>query len=156
MLKVKILCVGKIKEDFFTMALAEYGKRLSRFCDFKIEELPEYRLNGETTADIARAKDEEGKSILKKVDGAMVLLDRQGVLVSSTDVAELLGYSATAKGSVTFVVGSSYGVSQAVFNKADKVISFGKITFPHQLFRVVLAEQIYRGFTILNGVNYHK
>ena len=87
MLKVKIVCVGKIKEDFFEKALAEYGKRLSRFCDFKIEEITESRLNDETAADVARALEEEGKSILKKADGLTVLLDRQGVEASSFDMA---------------------------------------------------------------------
>lgn len=156
MLKVKIVCVGKIKEDFFEKALAEYGKRLSRFCDFKIEEIAESRLNDETAADVACALEEEGKSILKKADGLTVLLDRQGVEASSFDMAKLLKSSADVKGGITFIVGSSHGVSQSVFQRADKVISFGKITFPHQLFRVVLAEQIYRGFTIINGSAYHK
>ena len=156
MLKIKILCVGKIKEDYFLEALAEYAKRLSRFCDFCTEELAEARLNGESAVEITRALEEESKTILKKAEGYVVLLDRTGRAVDSPELAKIIKKVSDGVGKITFVIGSSHGVAPTVRQRADEVISFGKITFPHQLFRVVLAEQIYRGFCINNGSSYHK
>lgn len=156
MLKVKIVCIGKIKENYFIDALGEYTKRLIRYCDFCIEELAESRLKDETPTEIQRALVEEGKNILKKAEGKLVLLDRVGKMVDSFDMANILKEVATTTGKITFVIGSSHGVSQEVKDKSDLSISFGKITFPHQLFRVVLTEQIYRGFCINAGSPYHK
>jgi len=156
MLKVKIVCIGKIKEDYFLDGIAEYAKRLSRYCDFSITELAESKLNGESFAEVQRALAEESKNILKHTEGYTVLLDRTGKMVDSMEVAGLLKKAQNTVGKVTFVIGSSHGVDQQVRTQADDVISFGKITFPHQLFRVVLAEQIYRGFCINGGANYHK
>jgi len=156
MLKVKILCIGKIKENYFIDALGEYAKRLIRYCDFCIDELAESKLKDETPTEIKKALVEEGKNILKRVEGKLVLLDRVGKMVDSFDVANILKEASSTTGKVTFVIGSSHGVSQEVKDKADLTISFGKITFPHQLFRVVLAEQIYRGFCINAGSPYHK
>lgn len=156
MLKIKILCVGKIKEDYFEQALAEYKKRLSRFCDFCIEEIPESRLGGESFSDIQKALAEEGKAILKKAEGMTVVLDRLGKQTDSVEFAQLLKKASAEFGKATFVIGSSHGVDECVKQRADCLISFGKITFPHQLFRVVLAEQIYRGFGINSNSPYHK
>ena len=156
MLKVKIVCVGKIKEDYFLDAVAEYAKRLSRYCDFSVDEIAESKLNGESPAEIQKALAEESKSIIKRAEGYVVLLDRTGKMVDSPEIAGLLKRAQNAQGKVTFVIGSSHGVEQEVRTKADEVISFGKITFPHQLFRVVLAEQIYRACGILAGTKYHK
>ena len=156
MLKVKILCIGKIKENYFIDALGEYAKRLIKYCDFSIDELAESKMNTETPTEIKKALEEEGKNLLKRVEGKLVLLDRVGKMVDSFDMANILKETSSTTGKVTFVIGSSHGVSQEVKDKADLMISFGKITFPHQLFRVVLAEQIYRGFCINVGSPYHK
>ena len=156
MVKVKIVCVGKIKEDYFLSALAEYVKRLSKYCDFSIDEVAESKLNGESTAEIKKALAEESKGILKRTEGKVVLLDRVGKTTDSQGVADLLREAQNGQGKITFVIGSSHGVDDTVRDNADYIVSFGKITFPHQLFRVVLAEQIYRGFCINSGSNYHK
>lgn len=156
MLKIKVLCVGKIKEDYFEKALAEYKKRLSRFCDFCIDEIPESRLGGESFSDIQKALAEEAKVILKKAEGMTIVLDRLGKQTDSVEFAQLLKKASIDFGKATFVIGSSHGVDESVKQRADCLISFGKITLPHQLFRVVLVEQIYRGFGINNNSPYHK
>jgi len=152
MKKIEILCVGKIKENYFKDAIAEYQKRLSRFCNFSIVEVVEF---GDSTL----AKEKEGAAILQKMlDGSfLILLDIQGEMITSEGLAKEIDL-AFVKGNdkVRFVVGGSHGISEIVKEKADKAISFGKITYPHQLFRVVLCEQIYRALCIQNGTPYHK
>ncbi len=156
MLKVKIVCVGKIKEKFFKDAVDEYVKRLGAYCNTEITEINESRIDKPNAADVAKALTAEGKNIIAATEGLKILCDVAGKQTDSDDVAKLLKKAAETKGSITFVVGSSFGVSEEVKAAADERISFGKITLPHQLFRVVLCEQIYRGFTILNGTPYHK
>ena len=152
-MKVNIVCVGKIKEKFFTDAIAEYKKRLSRFCVFNIIEVDE----ASKIDHLEKKSEAEGNLLLAKCTGVVVALDAKGKMLSSPEIAdyikkkEVSGYS-----EMTFVIGGSNGLSPAVIKRADLVLSFGNITFPHQLFRVVLSEQIYRAFTILSGLPYHK
>jgi len=152
MKKIEILCVGKIKENYFKDAIAEYQKRLSRFCSFSIIEVAEF---GDSTL----AKDKEGAAILQKMlDGSFtILLDIQGEMITSEGLAKAIDL-AFVKGNdkVRFIIGGSHGVREAVKERVDRVVSFGKITYPHQLFRVVLCEQIYRALCIQNGTPYHK
>ncbi len=152
-MKVNIVAVGKIKEKFFTDAISEYAKRLSKFCDFNIIEVDE----SSNITNIELKKEKEGELLLSKAKGYIIALDSGGKLLSSEDLAELLKTNMTnGESEFSFVIGGSNGLSDLVKTKANKIVSFGKITFPHQFFRVVLSEQIYRAFTINNHINYHK
>lgn len=145
--------MGKIKEKFFTDAINEYAKRLSKFCEFNIVEVDE--ASNVTSLDLKKEK--EGDLLLNKAKGYIIALDGKGKLISSEDLAKTLDENmVNGVSEFSFIIGGSNGLSDAVKNKANAVVSFGKITFPHQLFRVVLSEQIYRAFTIINHINYHK
>jgi len=152
MLKVNIVCVGNLKDKFFIEASEEYSKRLTRFCSLNIKELKEYtNLNNTEQIKIV-----EGEEILKALKGIVILMDVKGEALSSEQLAEKLEKISQINGEVSFVIGGSYGVSQSVKAKADLIVSMSKMTFPHQLFRVMLLEQIYRAFTITNNIKYHK
>lgn len=152
-MKINIVCVGKIKEKFFTDAIAEYRKRLSRFCTFNIIEVDE----SSKIENLEKKSEAEGVLLLSKCSGVIVALDGRGKMLSSPEIAEFIKKKEVSGTSeISFVIGGSNGLSPAVISKADLVLSFGNITFPHQLFRVVLTEQIYRAFTILSGLPYHK
>ena len=152
-MKVNIVCVGKIKEKFFLDAISEYQKRLSRFCNFNIIEVDE---DSKETS-IQKKKETEGRRILEKCSPVFVALEIQGKMLSSTEIANFVKEKQVSGVSeISFVIGGSNGLSDEVLKKATLLLSFGKITFPHQLFRVVLTEQIYRAFTIINGLPYHK
>ena len=153
MLKLRVVAVGDIKERFYREAIAEYVKRLGRWAKTEIIEVSE----SSHVTDTERKRTEEGEAILGKVKGKMILTDVKGRRVKSEEIATLLKDSAlSGESELTFVIGGSNGVSPAVKEKADRIISFGDITLPHQLFRVVLLEQLYRAETILNGTSYHK
>lgn len=144
-MKIMLLAVGKLKEKYLTDAVNEYLKRLSRFCVVEVCELPE----GSITA--------EGEAALKKIKGLCVLFDIRGEQVSSTEFAEFFVSSlVNGKSEFTFIIGGSDGVSPEVKRRADKMISFGNVTYPHQLMRVIALEQIYRAMTINSGLPYHK
>lgn len=155
-MNVNVVCIGKIKEAFFRDALDEYAKRLSRFCRFTVTELAEKQLEGKNEADIRIVKEDEGKRIVKAVKGYVVALDMRGEQLSSEALSAKLTGLANVTSTVTFVIGGSYGLADCVLQRADFVLSFGKMTFPHQLMRVIAAEQIYRAFTIAEGSGYHK
>jgi len=153
MLKVNIVCVGSIKEKFWTEAINEYKKRLSRFCSLSIIEVQE----DAQEKSIDKKIEKESEKLLNQVKGTIILMDREGKMVSSEDLAETFDkLSGQGISEVSFVIGGSNGVSDELKQKSKFVYSFGKITFPHQLFRVVLLEQIYRGFSINSGLPYHK
>ena len=152
-MKVNIICVGKIKESFFNDAIAEYKKRLYRFCNFSIIEVDE----DSKQTNISIKSEKESKMLLEKCKGAIVALDGKGKMLSSEDLAEYIEKKEISGISeISFVIGGSNGLSKTILDSADIVVSFGKITYPHQLFRVVLSEQIYRAFTIIKGLPYHK
>ena len=155
-MNVNVVCIGKIKEAFFRDALDEYAKRLSRFCRFTVTELAEKQLEGRNEADIRIVKEDEGKRIVKAVKGYVVALDMRGEQLSSEALSAKLTGLTNVTSTVTFVIGGSYGLADCVLQRADFVLSFGKMTFPHQLMRVIAAEQIYRAFTIAEGSGYHK
>ncbi len=158
-MNVSIICVGKLKEKYLKDAVAEYTKRLSRFAKLDIIELPDEKI-----PDKASQKEEEqvlaseGNLILSKIKASsfVVAMCVEGKLISSEELSELCEAAAMQKGHITFIVGGSLGLDERVKKRADKCISFGRITLPHQLIRVVLAEQIYRAFKISNGETYHK
>ena len=152
-MKVNIVCVGKIKESFLTEAINEYAKRISRFAELKIIEVDE-----ETKlTNLEQKSKAEGEKLLSKSFGVIVALDGGGKLLSSPEIAEYIHKKEIQGDSViSFLIGGSNGLSNEILKRADLCLSFGKITFPHQLFRVVLTEQIYRAFTIIAGMPYHK
>lgn len=153
MLKINIVAVGGIKEKFFTEAINEYTKRLSKYCQLKIIEVDEES----NQKSIDTKKQKESERLLAAAKGKLVLLDREGTMVSSENMADILDkYQVQGCSEISFIIGGSNGVSEELKKKSDKIISFGKITFPHQLFRVVLLEQIYRGISINAGLPYHK
>ncbi len=159
MMKISVVCIGRLKESFWRDACSEYAKRLGRFCTFRIVELPEHRLpDRPSPAQIEAALGEEGERLLSAAAGsAVVALCIEGKEFSSEELAEKIGSCGVhGFGSVCFLVGSSYGLSSRVKQSADLLLSMSPMTFPHQLARVMLLEQIYRAFEILHHGKYHK
>lgn len=152
MIKINILCVGNLKDKFFIDASAEYLKRLSRFCQCNVKELKEYT----NLENIEQIKLAEGQEIMNNLKGYTILLDVKGKEMSSEQFATLIKDISLTSSEITFVIGGSYGVSEQVKQKVNFKLSVSPMTFPHRLFRVMLLEQIYRAFTILNNINYHK
>lgn len=156
-MKFRIVAVGKIKEDYLKQAVSEYVKRISRFAKTEIVEVEEcLSRTTQTAGEIERVKNIEGEAILSKLDGYVVAMDIDGELVDSVQLSKLISRQKLNFSTVTFVIGGSNGLSDSVKARADARISFGRITLPHRLFRVVLAEQIYRACCIENNVAYHK
>ena len=145
MLKLNIVCVGKLKEDYLTDAVNEYVKRLSRFCKTEIIELAE-----------RNSPKEEAESILRACKGYTVALAVEGKKCSSEQFASKVQAVFDKGESLTFVIGSSCGLDSSVKAQADELLSFSDMTFPHQLMRVILVEQLYRAFMINSGSKYHK
>lgn len=151
---IKILCVGKIKERFFTDGIAEYEKRLNAFTKFSIVEVKEVNTN-----DINKNILEEGKNLLSKIteDEFVITLEINGKMIDSVELAKLIEEKLTYGFSkLTFVIGGSNGLSDDVIRRSNYHLSFSKFTFPHQLMRLILTEQIYRALTIINNKEYHK
>lgn len=155
-MKFKIVAVGKIKESYFREAIDEYVKRISRFAKTEIVETDECLGRGQAFGEIERVKNVEGESILNKLEGFTVAMDIGGEQISSEQLSRLISEKKQRHSTFTFVIGGSNGLSDAVKNSVDARLSFGKITLPHQLFRVVLLEQLYRACCIENNVAYHK
>ncbi len=159
---IEILCTGKLKEKYWDEAAAEYIKRLGRFCRIKITELPEVKLPANAgEAEEKAVIEAESAAVMKKLpEGAgscVIALDVRGKKLSSEQLAEKLGSLALdGKSHIAFVIGGSLGLSQELLGRADLRLSFSDMTFPHQLMRVILLEQIYRAFKINNNETYHK
>lgn len=159
-MNIKIVCVGKLKEKYLEQGIAEYKKRLGRFCKFQIIEVPDEKAP-ETLSEgeIAQVKAKEGEKILSKIKDReyVYALAIEGKQRSSEEFAVELDQLATyGTSDITFVIGGSLGLDPAVLKRANTLISFGKLTLPHQLMRLVLIEQIYRGYMINSGSPYHK
>ena len=152
MIRIKLVCVGNLKEKFWEDAVSEYGKRLSKFCKLEIVEVKEQNKYD----DIEKIKQLEGQGILSQLEGKVYLLDLEGREVTSEVFASLIREDEISSSTICFVIGGSYGVDSAVKQKIKDKISFGKMTYPHNLARVVLIEQIYRAFMINSGAKYHK
>lgn len=159
-MRITVIAVGKIKEKFFDEAVKEYGKRLGRYCRLEIIQVADERTpDGAGEALKKQIKDREGERILAQIkDGAYVIaLAIEGKMLDSEELAEKLGQLAVGGVSqIVFVIGGSLGLSQAILGRADYQLSFSRMTFPHQMMRVILLEQIYRGYRILNHEPYHK
>ncbi len=158
-MKVTILCVGKLKEKFYADAVKEYKKRISRFAELEIIEIPDERIpENAKERDAETVRSREGEHILSKLkNGAHVIaLCVEGKLLSSEELALDLKNACMHTSHIVFIIGGSLGLSNAVKNRSDLKLSFGRMTLPHMLMRVVLAEQIYRSFMINSGAAYHK
>lgn len=150
---IKIICVGKIKEKYFKEAIDEYLKRLSKYTKIEIIEVSDFeRPNKE------EVKKLEGELILKNIKDKdyVVTLDIKGNKLSSLSLATKLNDILITNSNLVFVIGGSYGISSLVKSRSNYSLSFSDLTFPHQLFRVILLEQIYRCYKILNNESYHK
>lgn len=159
-MKITLVTVGKIKEKYFENAIAEYSKRLSRYCKLEIIQVADEKTpDGASPALEDQIKEKEGERILSKIrpDAYVIALAIQGQMLDSEQLAgklEKLGVSGVSQ--IVFVIGGSLGLSQAVLSRSDYQLSFSKMTFPHQLMRVVLLEQIYRSYRIISHEPYHK
>ncbi len=158
-MKVSVLCIGKIKEKFYTAAIDEYAKRLTRFCDFEIIEIPDERIPdraSEKEKELIKAR--EGEKLLSRLrsDSFVISLCIEGKTLSSEELADTLEKACNSTSHITFIIGGSLGLSDSVKSKSSLRLSFGRMTLPHQLMRVVLTEQIYRSFMINQGGTYHK
>lgn len=150
---IKIICVGKIKEKFFKEAINEYSKRLTKYTKLEITEVDD--INSD---DINQILSKERDLILKHINQKdyVITLEIEGKEFTSPDLAQKLDSILTINSNITFIIGGSYGLHTDIKDKSNLKLSFSKLTFPHQLFRVILLEQIYRSFKILNNESYHK
>lgn len=159
-MKITLITVGKIKEKYFTDAIAEYAKRLSRYCKLEIIEVADEKTPDNASEGLEnQIKEKEGERILSKVpDNAYVVaLAIDGKQLSSEELADKMEkWNVNGVSHLVFIIGGSLGLTQKVLNRADYSLSFSKMTFPHQLMRVILLEQIYRSFRIRNHEPYHK
>ena len=156
MFKVKIIAVGKIKEEYFQQAVAEYVKRAGRYAEVKITEVKEENFCAEPSdKEKEIILEKEGEAILKEVKGRVFALAIEGKKISSEGLKDLIKKSKDAGEELTFIIGGSYGLADKV-KRAATLVSFSDMTFPHTLFRVMLTEQIYRAFNIMEGGKYHK
>ena len=159
MANVTIVTVGSLKEGYLREAVAEYKKRLSQYARVEEIEIKEERINNEDNrAEIESALAREADKILAAIpkDAMKIALCVEGKQYTSEDLAKLIGEGNDRGGKIAFVIGSSYGLSEKVKKECDVRLSFSKLTFPHQLMKVVLFEAVYRSFTILSGKRYHK
>ncbi len=154
---INIISVGNLKEQYLKDAVGEYEKRLSRFCKLNLIELKEKTFHQESEQLAEKTLQLEAEEIIPQLKGFVVVLDKSGKNFSSEEFADLIGNVALKGESViSFVIGSSFGIHQSVKEKANLLFSFSRLTFPHQLFKVMMLEQLYRAFTINNNIKYHK
>jgi len=157
-MKIKIVCLGKLKEKYFKECIDEYCKRIGRFTKLEIIELADERIpdnpNPSQCSAILKA---EGEKIKKHLEGYTIALCVEGNMMSSEELAhKISSVTLAGKSTLTFVIGGSLGIDESVKKMSDFRLSFSKMTFPHQLMRIILAEQIYRAFKINANENYHK
>lgn len=159
-MKITILCVGKVKEKYFTDAIKEYSKRLSRYCKLEIIEVADEKTpDGASETVVRQIKEKEGERLEKYIpeNAHIIALAIQGKKLTSEKFADQinnLGITGTSQ--IVFLIGGSLGMSDTLLKKADMLLSFSDMTFPHQLMRVILLEQIYRAYRIIHGEPYHK
>ncbi len=157
MIKINIVAVGKVKESYFADGIKEYSKRMGKFAEFSIKEIPEENFTKVDESLISVIKEREGERILPNLKGYVIAMAIEGKKYSSEKLASKIKTLVdTGEGVITFVIGGSYGLSDKVKNKANELISFSDMTFPHTLFRLMLTEQIYRAFSINAQSPYHK
>jgi 23S rRNA (pseudouridine1915-N3)-methyltransferase len=159
-LNIDIVCVGKIKEKYIKLGIDEFSKRLSKYCKLNIIEVPDEKApENLSLKEEIMIKDKEGQKILSKMkdNSYVVTLEIKGKMLSSEDLAsKMQDLMVSGNSRVSFVIGGSLGLSDDVLKRSNMGISFSKMTFPHQLMRLILLEQVYRGFRIMKGEPYHK
>ena len=150
---IKIIAVGKLKENYFKDAQEEYLKRLKKYTNVVLIEVLDSKID-----EVKSSQEEEKERILKHINSNdyIVILDINGNMLTSVDLSKKIDNIFINNSNITFIIGGSYGVHQDIKDKANYSLSFGKLTYPHQLFRVMLLEQIYRSFKIINNEKYHK
>lgn len=150
---IKIICVGKVKEKYLRDAIDEYTKRISKYTKLNLIEVKDYDYD-----DINKVLISEKEQIEKYIDSKdyLITLEIEGKQISSEQLARKLDETLTINSNITFVIGGSYGIDKSIKDKANYHLSFSTLTFPHQLFRVLLLEQIYRSYKINNNESYHK
>ena len=159
-MKITLITVGKIKEKYLKDEIAEYSKRLSRYCKLEIVEVADEKTPDNASDTVEDAiRDKEGERILKyiKEDAYVITLEIAGKMLTSEEMAEKiekLGVQGTSH--IIFIIGGSIGLGREILKRSDYALSFSKMTFPHQLMRVILLEQIYRSYRIMNHEPYHK
>lgn len=160
MLSINIVCVGKIKEVYIKQAIEEYSKRLSKYCNLNIIELQDEKVPDKLNDNIIDAiKQKEAESMKSKIkkDSYVICLDLKGKELSSEEFSKKIDdISLNFNSSITFIIGGTLGIGSDILNMADEKICFSKMTFPHQLIRVFLLEQIFRAFKISKGETYHR
>lgn len=157
MLHIRIVCVGKLKEKYFREAESEYAKRLKRYCDLKILEVKDETPKDDSPRSLEQARRVEGDRITAHLKGYVVACDIKGSTFNSETFSSFIeGLTLSGESHVSFVIGGSTGLSEAVLTRVDLRLSFSRMTLPHRLFRIVLLEQIYRAFRIARGETYHK
>ena len=159
MLTINIVCIGKIKEKFFADAINEYSKRLSKYCKLNILELPDEKIPSKTNPSIEEEiKSKECENIINhiKKDSYIICLDLSGKEFTSEELSKNIEKISMQSSQITFVIGGSLGLTNKLLNMANQKICFSKMTFPHQLIRIFLLEQLFRSFKISNGETYHK
>lgn len=159
-MKIKVVCVGKLKEKFYREAVNEYAKRLGAYTNIEIVEVTDEK-TPDKASDLLneQIKNKEGERVLGKIKASeyVILLDLKGKMYTSEEVsAQLENWMISGKSEFTFVIGGSLGVSSSVKQRADAMWCFSRMTFPHQLMRVILLEQVYRAFKIMQNEPYHK
>ena len=159
-MKITILCVGKVKEKFYRMAIDEYVKRLGRYCKLEIIEVADEKTpDNASEHEETLIKDKEGERILKNIrrEATVIALAIEGKMFSSEQLAgKISQLGISGESHIQFIIGGSLGLAEKVLKEADLLLSFSKMTFPHQLMRVILLEQIYRSYRIIQGEPYHK
>lgn len=159
-MNIQVICIGKLKETYWQDAIKEYSKRLSRFTKLDIVELKEYKLrDNPSLKDELEVKIQEAEAILKviKDNTYVITLEIKGRALTSEELADKMeDLALSGKSDIAFVIGGSLGLGEKVLNRSDFRLSFSKMTFPHQMMRVILFEQIYRSFKINRNETYHK
>ena len=159
-MKITICCVGKIKEKFYSQAIEEYSKRLSKYCKLEIKEAADEKTPDSASDTVNRMiKEKEGDRLLSNIndDSYVIALAIDGKMLDSVELSEKIdNLMLSGKSDIVFVIGGSLGLDKRVLDRADYKLSFSKMTFPHQLMRVILLEQIYRSFRIMKNEPYHK
>lgn len=150
---IKIICVGKIKEKYLNAAIDEYRKRLSRYTKLEIIEVQD-----EGTLDIEKSKQKEADRINRHINPKdyLITLEIEGIQITSEELSNKINNTLITNSNITFIIGGSYGLDDSIKHRANLHLSFSKMTFPHQLFRVLLLEQIYRAYKINHNESYHK
>ena len=156
MLKINLISIGDIKENYLKEAIAEYSKRISRFASLKIIEIKEHIAQSNSNPDIINALKKDADEIKKHLKGYSICLDIKGKMISSEEFSKKIENISLSSSEISFIIGASNGIDESIKSLCNERISFSPMTFPHQLMRVIFLEQLYRAFTISNNIAYHK